>query len=57
MEKGTPHQYKLVRVRKTRKHHIHWAGVIGAVLVAAFGAVLYTCAMMENMPRKGPGAF
>lgn len=57
MEKGTPHQYKIVRVRKERKKHISWAGVISAVLVAVFGAVLYTCAMLENMPGKGPGAF
>lgn len=57
MEKGTPHQYRIVRVRKERKKHISWAGVISAVLVAVFGAVLYTCAMMENMPGKGPGAF
>jgi hypothetical protein len=57
MDKGVLRPYEIVRVKRRRRKHISWAGVVSVVIVALFGTILYTCAMMENMPRKGPGAF
>jgi hypothetical protein len=53
LDRVGPDHSKVVRVRKQHRHHISWAGVVTVLLGALFGAVLYTCAMMENAPKKG----